>query len=98
MTFVSKGKQTLHELTAVRVTGNPSKAQIIKDLGSNGPPPSYVDQESAAQTAVLDSGKSLTTQLTFSKPGTYILFCHLKDRDGGKPHFAEGLLKTITVQ
>lgn len=98
VTFVSKGKQTLHELTAVRVTGNPSNAQIIKDLGSNGPPPSYVDQQSAAQTAVLDSGKSLTTQLTLSKPGTYILFCHLKDRDGGKPHFAEGLLSKVTVK
>jgi hypothetical protein len=98
VTFVSKGKQTLHELTAVRVTGNPSNAQIVRDLGSNGPPPSYVDQESAAQTAVLDSGKALTTQLTLAKPGTYVLFCHLKDRDGGKPHFAEGLLTKVTVK
>jgi hypothetical protein len=53
---------------------------------------------SEVQTGALDSGKSLTTQLTLSKPGTYLLFCPLIDRDGGKPHFAEGLLTTITVK
>jgi hypothetical protein len=97
VTFASKGKSALHEITAVRVTGNPSKAQILKDLSSNGPPPSYVDQASQTQTAVLDGGKSLIAHLTFSKPGTYVLFCHLNDRDGGKPHFKEGLLTTVTV-
>jgi plastocyanin len=98
VTFESKGKEALHEVTAIRIIGNPSKAQILKDLSSNGPPPSYVDQTSQAQTAVLDGGKSLITHLTFSKPGKYILFCHLNDRDGGKPHFKEGLLTTVTVQ
>jgi hypothetical protein len=47
---------------------------------------------------VLDGGKSLTTQFTLSRPGTYIFFCHLTDRDGGKPRFAEGLLTTVTVK
>ena len=98
ITFASKGSQTLHELTAVRVTRTPSTAQIVKDLGSNGPPPSYVDPTTSAQTAVLDSGKSMVTQVTLAKPGTYILLCHLKDRNGGKPHFAEGLVATVTVK
>ena len=98
VTFVSKGKSALHELGAIRITGNESIAQIVKALESNGPPPTFVDPTARDQTAVLDGGKSLTTQLTLSKPGKYIFFCHLTDRDGGKPHFAEGLITTVTVQ
>jgi hypothetical protein len=98
ITFASKGSSAIHELTAVRITGNESTAQLVKALESNGPPPSFVDVTSKQQTAVLDGGKSLTTQLTLSRPGKYVFFCHLTDRDGGKPHFAEGLITTVTVQ
>jgi hypothetical protein len=98
VTFASKGSSALHELNAVRITGNESTAQLVKALESNGPPPSYVDVTSNDKTAVLDGGNSLTTQLTLSKPGKYVFFCHLTDRDGGKPHFAEGLITTVTVQ
>ena len=45
----------------------------------------------------VDGGKSLSAVLTFSKPGTYLLFCPLKDRDGGKPHFLEGMIKKVTI-
>ncbi len=98
VTFVSKGRSALHEVAAVRITGNESIAQLVKALETNGPPPSYVDQESKDQTAVLDGGKSLTTRLTLAKPGTYVFFCHLTDRSGGKPHFAEGMITTVTVK
>lgn len=98
VTFVSKGSDALHLLAAFRITGKHSDAQLVKALESNGAPPSYVDQSSATQTAVLDGGKSLTTTVTFTKPGTYVLYCPLHDRDGGKSHFAEGLIKTITVK
>jgi hypothetical protein len=99
VTFVSKGHSTLHELTAFRITGHPTKAQIINALNNNGPQlPSFIDGSSFVGTAVLDSGLSLSTQLQLSKPGTYVLFCHITDRDGGKPHFQQGLLSTITVQ
>ena len=96
--FVSKGKDALHEVTAVRITGNESTAQLVKALESHGPPPSYVDFQSGDQTAALDGGKSLTTTLMLPKPGTYVFFCHFTDRDGGKPHFAEGLITKINVQ
>ena len=38
------------------------------------------------------------TTLSFSKPGAYLLFCPLHDRDGGRPHFEEGLFKIVTVK
>ncbi|MGI8559292.1 MAG: hypothetical protein ACR2ND_13485 [Solirubrobacteraceae bacterium] len=98
VTFVSKGKSAIHLLLAARLTGNPSSAQILKGLASHGPPPAFFDQTSFAGTAVLDGGRSEVTELTLPKPGRYVLFCPLTDRDGGKEHFKEGLVKVVTVQ
>jgi hypothetical protein len=96
--FTSKGKQSIHLVTAFKIKGNanPSLDAIKKALQSNGPPPSYVDQSSLVQTAALDGGKSLTSPLTFTA-GRYVFFCPLTDRDGGKPHFLEGMLKEVTI-
>jgi hypothetical protein len=97
--FVSGGKKALHFVGFFKVKGNPSIATIIKGLKSNGPPPPFVDQNSFFNTAVLDGGKAENTQLVArSGPGRYVLFCPLTDRDGGKPHFEEGLLKTVQVK
>ena len=99
ITFNSKGKEAVHLIIAVPVKGKaPPLSQIEKDLASNGPPPSYVDVNEAQQTAILDGGVSQTTTLDLKKPGQYIFFCPLTDRDGGKPHFEEGLLKVETVK
>jgi hypothetical protein len=98
VTFVSKGKNSFHLIGAFRVKGNPSQAEIIKGLGSNGAPPKFVDQASFSTSAVIDGGKSQTTPITFTGPGKWVLWCPLTDRDGGKEHFKEGLLKTITVK
>jgi hypothetical protein len=100
ITFKSEGKDALHFVGAFRVTGNPSLAEIKKFLASqqNGPPPKFVDQSTFDSTAILDGGKEQTTPLRLSKPGTYVLFCPLTDRDGGKSHDQEGLLKKIEVK
>lgn len=98
VTFDSKGKEAIHFIGAFMIKGNHSNAEIIKGLKSNGPPPAFVDQSSFVNTAVLDGGKSQTLGLTLRKPGKYVLFCPLTDRDGGKEHFEEGMLKTITVK
>ncbi len=99
ITFNSKGEKAVHMLIAVPVKGKaPPLSQIEKDLASNGPPPSYVDAEEAQSTAIVDGGGSQTTTLELKKPGKYIFFCPLMDRDGGKPHFEEGLLKVQTVK
>ena len=98
VTFVSKGKTALHLLGAFRVTGHPSKAELLKGLASNGPPPKFVDPSSFTTSAVIDGGKSQTLQFALKSPGTWVLFCPISDRDGGKPHFKEGLLKQITVK
>ena len=98
ITFASKGKDALHLLTAVRLTGHASNAQLIKALESNGGPPKFLDPSTYTQTAVLDGGKSSVTEFNLAGPGRYVLFCPLTDRDGRKPHFAEGLIKQVTIK
>jgi hypothetical protein len=99
LTFVSKGgKDAVHIIAAARVTGHPSDAQIAKALKSNGKPPPFVDQASFTSTAVLDGGKSEVTSLALRKPGEYVVFCPLTDRDGGKQHDQEGLVTRVTVK
>lgn len=97
VTFDSKGDDAIHFIGAFRVTGNPSMAEIQKALKTQGPPPKFIDQSSFYTTAVLDGGKAETTPLPFAKPGKYVLFCPLSDRDGGKGHDREGLLTTVDV-
>jgi hypothetical protein len=97
VTFDSKGDEAIHFIGAFRVTGNPSLAEIQKGLASQGAPPKFIDQSSFYNTAVLDGGKSQTTPLQLGKPGEYVLFCPLSDREGGKGHDREGLLTTVEV-
>lgn len=98
LTFNSKGKDAIHLILAARVTGNPSKAKILDALKQNGPPPKFIDQRSFTSTSVLDGGKSEVTSLSLAKPGEYVLFCPLSDRDGGKSHDQEGLVTTVNVK
>jgi uncharacterized cupredoxin-like copper-binding protein len=100
ITFDSEGDDALHVVIAVPLKGKvPPLSQIKKDLGKeSGPPPSYVDFREAQNTAVLDGGKSQTTQLDLKKPGKYLFFCPFTDRDGGKSHDQEGLLAIEEVQ
>jgi hypothetical protein len=98
VTFASKGKDAVHLIAAARVTGNPSKAQLLKAFASNGPPPKFIDRKSFTATSVLDGGKSEVTSLSLAKPGKYVIFCPLTDRDGGKSHDKEGLLTTVNVK
>jgi hypothetical protein len=100
ITFKSEGDDSIHVIIAAPVKGEaPPLSQIKKDLGAEeGPPPRYIDFENAQSTAVLDGGLSQTTTLDLEKPGQYIFFCPLTDRDGGKSHDQEGLLSVETVK
>jgi hypothetical protein len=97
ITFKAQGKEAIHLLGAFRINGKHSDSEIAKALEGGGPPP-YVDQQSFTSTSILDGGLSQVTDLHLTKPGTYVLFCPLTDRDGGKPHFAEGMLTQVTVK
>jgi hypothetical protein len=98
VTFNSKGKEALHLISAVRIKDgqDPSLAEIKKAFQSHKPPP-FADLSSFTQSAVLDGGLSQTTTLDLQK-GSYVFFCPLTDRDGGKPHFLEGLVEKVNIK
>jgi hypothetical protein len=98
VTFASKGDEAIHFLGVIPLKGNPSDAQIAKGMSAQGKPPAFLDVSNSTNTAALDGGHNLTTTVNIKKPGTYVLYCPLADRDGGKPHFAEGMIKKITVK
>ncbi len=100
VTFDSKGDDAVHLIIAAPVKGKaPPLSQIKKDFASNGPPPPYINPSGAQSTAILDGGSSQTLSLDLKKPGQYLFFCPLTDRDGkGKPHDQEGLLSVETVK
>ena len=100
VTFTSKGEDAVHVIISAPVKGKaPPVSQIQKDFASNGPPPPYIDPSGIQSTAILDGGLSQTVSLDLKKPGQYIFFCPLTDRDGkGKPHDQEGLLSVETVK
>jgi hypothetical protein len=99
ITFNSEGEKAVHVLIAVPITGKaPPVGQIEKELASNGPPPPYADVNESQSTALVDGGASQTATITLKKPGKYIFFCPLTDRDGGKPHFEEGLLSVEDIK
>jgi hypothetical protein len=99
ITFVSKGDpEAIHFIGAVRLKGNPSDAQVQKALKTNGKPPPFLDFSTFSSTSILDAGKSEVTSLTLRKPGEYLLFCPLQDKDGGKSHDQEGLVTRVNVK
>ena len=98
VTFESKGRDALHNIVTFRLNSDASRAQILKALESEAAkPPKFVDQTSFYSTAVIDGDKSQVTPLSLRSPGRWVLFCPLTDRDGGKEHFKEGLLKVVEV-
>jgi uncharacterized cupredoxin-like copper-binding protein len=99
VTFVSKGDpEAVHFIGAVLLKGNPSDAQVKKALKSRGKPPPFLDFSTFTSTSILDSGKSEVTSLALRKPGEYLLFCPLTDKDGGKQHDQEGLVTRVDVK
>ncbi len=101
ITFDSEGSDALHFILAVPVKGKaPPLSKLKSDFAKagSGPPPAYLDFQNTQGTAILDGDSSQTTSLELKKPGQYVFFCPLTDRDGGKTHDQEGLLKVVTVK
>jgi hypothetical protein len=98
LTFKSEGDKSLHLIAAYRLKDgqDPSLAEIEKSF-SSPKPPAFAELETVIQSPVLDGGDSQTTTLDLKK-GVYVFFCPLTDRDGGKPHFEEGLLKKVEIK
>jgi plastocyanin len=99
VTFDNASKEYHHVLAVPLLPGKTlaeAKAALISNSPPKGQPP--IDFRHISATAVANTKTREVTQLTFAKPGNYVLFCFLTDKDGkGKPHLLRGLLKEVRV-
>jgi len=89
----------LHHAVMVPILGDTTLEEVEEALASEGPPegPPPVDFENIVITSVLDGKTKEVTEMEL-RAGRYALLCFLSDREGGKPHVAEGMLEEVTVR
>lgn len=96
--FENTGKQLHHALffpLAAGKTSDDAKKFLESNGKSGGPPP--IDFEKSVGTSVIDGG--IAQNITLDLPaGRYTVLCFLSDRDGGKSHFAKGMIKDVEVK
>lgn len=97
LTFDNAGDE-LHHAIAAPINEGSNIADVKKFFMSEGRPsgPPPVDFESGVGTAVLDGGAKEVTELEF-KAGRYAFVCFIPDRDGGPPHFLQGMLQEVKI-
>jgi hypothetical protein len=88
----------LHHAVMVPILGDTTLEEVEEALASEGPPegPPPVDFENIVITSVLDGKTKEVTEMEL-RAGRYALLCFISDREGGKPHVAEGMLEEVMV-
>lgn len=93
--FENTGAQP-HHLLAAPLTGDSTAEDVEEAFKSEkGKPP--FDEESFQSTAVLEGGEGQLVTLDL-KPGRYVLFCFITDRQGGTPHALRGMVDEVEVE
>jgi hypothetical protein len=93
--FDNTGTQP-HHLLAAPLTGNSTAEDVERAFKSEkGKPP--FDEKGFLSTAVLEGGEGQLVTLDL-KPGRYVLFCFITDRQGGPPHALKGMVDEVEVK
>jgi hypothetical protein len=93
--FENTGSQP-HHLLAAPLSGDSTAKDVEQAFKSEkGKPP--FDEENFQSTAVLEGGEGQLVTLDL-KPGRYVLFCFITDRQGGTPHALRGMVDEVEVE
>jgi len=93
--FENTGTQP-HHMLAAPLTGDNTAEDVEQAFKSEkGKPP--FDEENFQSTAVLEGGEGQLVTLDL-KPGRYVLFCFITDRQGGPPHALKGMVDEVDVE
>jgi hypothetical protein len=93
--FDNTGAQP-HHLLAAPLTGNSTAEDVEQAFKSEKGKPPY-DEKGFQSTAVLEGGEDQLVTLDL-KPGRYVFFCFVTDRQGGPPHALKGMVDEIEVK
>jgi len=98
ITFENVGDE-LHHAIILPIRPGVKFAEVKKFVTSDeepeGQPP--VDFEGGVSTAVIDGGIKQVTRIPM-EAGRYAFVCFISDREGGKPHVAEGMVNEVVVR
>ncbi len=85
-----------HHLLASRLLGE-STAEDVEEFfeSEKGKPP--FEEKGFQSTAVIEGGEGQLVTLDL-KPGRYVLFCFISDRQGGPPHALKGMVDEVEVE
>lgn len=93
--FDNTGAQP-HHLLAAPLTGDSTAEDVEKAFKSEKGKPPY-DEKAFQSTTVLEGGEDQLVTLDL-KPGRYVFFCFVTDREGGPPHALKGMVDEIEVE
>jgi hypothetical protein len=93
--FDNAGAQPHHLLAAPLIGNNTAKDVEQAFKSEKGKPP--FDEKGFQSTAVLEGGEGQLVTLDL-KPGRYVLFCFITDRQGGPPHALKGMVDEVEVK
>jgi hypothetical protein len=93
--FDNTGAQP-HHLLAAPLKGDSTAEDVEQAFKTEkGEPP--FDEKGFQSTAVLEGGEGQLVTLDL-KPGRYVLFCFITDREGGPPHALKGMVDEVEVR
>ena len=93
--FDNTGTQP-HHLLASRLSGDNTAEDVERFFKSEkGKPP--FEEKAFESTAVIEGGEGQLVTLDL-KPGSYVLFCFISDRQGGPPHAVKGMVDEVEVE
>jgi hypothetical protein len=94
ITFANTGGQP-HLIEAAPVKDNATAEDVEKAFKADTAAP--LKDKGTQTTAVLEGDTSQLVTLNL-KPGRYVLFCFISDRQGGPPHLLKGMVDQVEVK
>lgn len=95
--FSNTGVQPHHILASPAIGDATAEdaERFFKTNGRGAKPP--IQEKGTQSTAVLEGGDSQLVTLDL-KPGRYVLYCFISDRQGGPPHALKGMVDAVEVK
>lgn len=93
----------LHHFVMIELRPGATLGAVKKFLSAQGKPPgpppfAGKPGQGGIAAAVIDPGLSETANVKLKAGSSYAVLCFLSDREGGPPHFTEGMLAKVDIK